>query len=145
MEIGRWKFSKRDQTFTDCKRNNLEPSLASIMKLFCKNIYRILVVNYFRKNVPLKMFDWVLKMPLGSLKTNLQSSMQYSMLLWTYAMRILWSMLSNPVNESISKAPKSFPFPSRFFRFIISIPRRHPCIVRHFQNSHSENVLLKTR
>ena len=30
------------------------------MDLFCKNTERLLAVNYFRKNAPSQMFDWVL-------------------------------------------------------------------------------------
>ena len=44
-----------------CTEAFFEPSPTSLMKGFCKNTWRLLAVNYFRKNPPSQMFGWVLK------------------------------------------------------------------------------------
>ena len=38
----------------------LELSRTSMMERFCDNSSQFLAVNYFRKNAPSQMFDWVL-------------------------------------------------------------------------------------
>ena len=42
----------------------LEPIRTYMMKRFCENSERILAVNYFRKNTPSQMFNWVLNTSL---------------------------------------------------------------------------------
>ena len=42
----------------------LEPSRISSTERFCENSYRLLAIDYFRKNGPPWMFDWVLSTPL---------------------------------------------------------------------------------
>ena len=42
----------------------LEPSRTSMMKLFCKNIERLLNINYFLKKAPSQVFEWVLNTSL---------------------------------------------------------------------------------
>ena len=42
----------------------LEPIRTSMIESFCKNSERILAVNYFCKNIPSQMFNWVLNTPL---------------------------------------------------------------------------------
>ena len=42
----------------------LESSQISAMERFCGNRKRLLAVNYFRRNAPSHMFDWVLNILL---------------------------------------------------------------------------------
>ena len=37
----------------------LEPSLTSLMKLFCKNSWQLVDINYFWKNAPLYIDVWL--------------------------------------------------------------------------------------
>ena len=39
------------------------------MELSCKNSQRLEAVNYFYKNAPSQMFDWVLRAPLSFMET----------------------------------------------------------------------------
>ena len=41
-----------------------EPSQTSTMELFCKNSSQLVAINYFYKNSPSQMFNWVLNTPL---------------------------------------------------------------------------------
>ena len=49
---------------TPCAEAYLETSRISKMEFFCEDGSTFLSVNYFCKNAPLYMFDWVLNMPM---------------------------------------------------------------------------------
>ena len=50
----------------------LELSRTSMMERFCDNSSQFLAVNYFRKNAPSQMFDWVLnRSKVYKFQTNL--------------------------------------------------------------------------
>ena len=42
----------------------LGPYQISVIEYFCKQVQRLLTVNYFRKKTPLQMFDRILNTPM---------------------------------------------------------------------------------
>ena len=67
------------ETFIVCSKISmvhLEPYKTTMMKLFCKNSSQLLAVNYFRKELDLKISDSVLNTPLQSVKAFLKPTIK---------------------------------------------------------------------